>query len=292
MLVVHRGKVVFTKSILVGATHLLESKDEGIERLTREVQGAVQSSNEELRDVEVGSVVVSGAGVHIDGLPEAVGTSLSLPCETADCLTDVKLGKGAADLGDSRYATASLTALVGMALDPEGMVFNLVPDVVTARKRLMSSALSTNTFAALVMVAMVSASMYAMLSYSFKASRLKELDTIISETEPDVVKVQRMIEVIREAKNRQDSRFSIVNLLPTVHSCVPKDLYFESMDFDVDKQKVSLAGTATTLQDIKKLVKNLEDSSLFDDVAEEGNAVLDNKKRYKFKVVAQFEEEE
>lgn len=291
MLVVHRRKVVFTKSILVGATHLMESRDESLDRLTREVQGAVQSSREELRDVDFESVVVSGAGVHIDGLEDALSSALSLPCETADCLSDVKLGKGATDLGDSRYATASLTALVGMALDPEGMVFNLVPDVVNARRRLMRTAFSTNAFAALVMLAMISFSMYAMLSYSFKASRLKVLDAKIAEIDPAVVKIKRKIEVVREAKQRQDSRLAIVNLLPAIHKCVPKDLYFENIDFDVDKQQVSMSGTASTLQGIKKLVKNLEESLLFVSVAEEGNAVLNNKGRYKFKVVAKFEEE-
>lgn len=291
LLVAHHGKILFTKSILVGATHLLDSKDESMERLTREVESAIQSSREELRDLEIESVLISGAGVHIDGLSESFSNALSLPCETADCLADVKVGKGAADLGDNRYASASLTALVGMALDPEGMVFNLVPDVVIARKRLMSTALATNTFAALVMFAMISASTYVMLSYSFKAKRLKALDSEISQIEPDFVKVQRMTEVIREAKHRQDSRFSVVNLLPAVHNCVPKDLYFETMNFDISKQKLSLAGTATTLQDIKKLVKNLEESPLFHEVKEDGNAVF-NKDRYKFKVVGQFEEVE
>ena len=141
-------------------------------------------------------------------------------------------------------------------------------------------------------LAMISTSLYAMLSYSFKANRLKELNVKIEETQPGVTKVQRMIEVIRETNQRQDSSFAIVNLLPAVHKCVPKGLYFESMDFDVVKRKVSMGGTAATLQDIKKLVKKLEESALFMAVAEEGNAVLDNKGRYKFKVGAKFEEGE
>jgi len=291
LLVVHHSKVIFTKSILVGGSQLLESREESTERLAQEVSRAIQSCRAESRDVDFESVTVSGAGVHIDGLPDALGKALSLPCETADCLADVKLGKGAGDLGDSRYASASLTGLIGVALNPDMMEFDLVPDVVKARKQLMSAALSTNAFAALVMVAMVSASLYAMLSYSFKASRLKELNAVIEETQPEVVKVQRMIEVIREANRRQDSRFSMMNLFPAVHKCVPKDMYFETMDIDTEQRKISFTGTASTFQDIQKLNKMLEDSPLFAGAAEEGSAVQDNKGRYKFKVVAQFEEE-
>jgi Tfp pilus assembly PilM family ATPase/Tfp pilus assembly protein PilN len=290
LLVVHHGKIIFTKSILVGGLQLLESGAESTERLVREVSSAIQSCRDESRDIEFESVMVSGAGVHIDGLSDAMGRALSLPCDTVDCLADVKLGKGAGDLGDSRYAGASLTGLIGVALDPDMMEFDLVPDVVKARKQLMYSALSTNTFAALVMVAMVSFSLYAMLSYSFKANRLKKLNAVIEEMQPEVVKVQRMIEVIREANRRQDPRFSMMNLFPEVHRCVPKDMYFETMDIDAEKREISVMGTASTFQDIQKLNKMLEDSPLFKGAAEEGSAVRDNKGRYKFKVVAQFEE--
>jgi len=290
MLVVHHEKVIYTKSVLVGATQLFDSPQDGIERLTREVNSAIQSCREDMRDIKFESVTVSGAGVHVEGLSDAIGDAVSLPCEAADCLADVKLGKGAGDIGDSRYASASLTALIGVALNPDVLEFNLVPDVVKARKRLAATALATNTFTALVMVTMVSASLYAMLSYSFKTEKLKKLNATIEETRPVVVKIERMTEVIREANNRRSSSFSMMNIFPAVHKCVPKDMYFESLDIDTDQRRVALSGTSSTFQDIQKLIKNLEESPLFTDVAEEGSAT-DDKGRYKFKVVAKFEEE-
>jgi Tfp pilus assembly protein PilN len=81
----------------------------------------------------------------------------------------------------------------------------------------------------------------------------------------------------------------MMNIFPAVHECVPKDMYFESLDIDTEQRKVSLSGTSSTFQDIQKLIKTLEDSPLFMGVAEEGSAT-DDKGRYKFKVVAKFEE--
>jgi Tfp pilus assembly protein PilN len=155
----------------------------------------------------------------------------------------------------------------------------------------MSTARSANRFAALVMAAMISFSLYGMLAYAFRAERLGTLNAEIKDTHAPVVKVQRMIEVIREANRRQDVRFAPVNVLPVIHSAVPKDMYIESMDIDSKKRIVSLAGTASTFQDIQKLIKSLEMHKLFTNVAEEGNTTRDNKGRYKFKVVAHFEED-
>ncbi len=292
MLVVHHGKVIFTKSVLVGAKQLAQAGGEGIGQLSQEVQNAVQSCRSEHRDLEIESITVSGAGVHIEGLTEALGAAVSLPCEAADCLSDVMLGKGAADLGDSRFSEVSLTALVGLALNPAALEFDLVPDVVRMRKRLMKSAISCSILGGLVMAAMVAASLYAMLSFSFKTNRLKTLTNIQSEVQPAAVKVDRMIEVIREANKRQDSRFSAVNLLPYIHRCVPENTYFEGIDVDSAGTKVGLSGTSSTRSDIRDLIKMLEETSVFSGVAIEGRVTMDQEKRFKFRVAAIFEEEE
>jgi Tfp pilus assembly PilM family ATPase len=291
LLVVHNGKILFTKSVLVGADQLLDEDDKSRERLVREINSAMQACRAELRDLAFESLTVSGAGVHIDGLSEKLGSELSLVCENVDCLADVKLGKGASDLGDRRYETVSLTGLVGLALNPQALGFDLIPDVVKARKLLISSAKSASVFAALIMALMVSGSLYAMLAYGFKADKLKRLNAELEETGPGVVTVQRMTEVIREANRRQNSRFSMMNIFPALHMAVPKGIYIETMTVDTAAAKMSLGGTASTFQDIQKLIKQLNESPLFESVGEAGSAIRDNKNRYKFKVVAKFEEE-
>ena len=292
MLVLQHGRVVFTKSILVGAKQLLATPEESIAQLTQEVQSACQSCRSELRAGEIESITVSGAGVHVEGLVDKLGKELSLPCDGADCLSDVKLGKGAGDLGDPRYATASLTALVGMALNPDALEFDLVPDVVRMRRTLMNSALSSSTLAALVMAATLSASLYAMLSYSFKAQRLAALQEQVAVTQPAVVKLERMIEVVRKVNERQDSRFSMVNLLPAIHQSVPEDVYFESIDIDCKARKATFAGTAPARKDIRGFLKLLLDSPLFGDVTEDGRVTMDKDERFRFRAVAIFEEDE
>jgi Tfp pilus assembly protein PilN len=290
VLVVHHRKVLFTKSILVGAKQLAESPDESIGQLTTEIQSAMRAARAEMRDTEIKSIVLSGAGVHVQGLQEKIGEVLSLPCEALDCLSDVRLGKGVSDLGDPRYASASLTGLIGVILNPDALRFNLVPDVVRMRKQMMRSALAFSALAGGIVSVMIFASLYAVLAWSYRANKLDELNKAIQDTSPGVTRIERMIEVIREANARQDSRFSVVNLLPEIHSCVPKDMYFETVDVDQEARRVSLGGTAAARKDIRELIKLLEDSSLFEQVQEDGRVTMDSEKRLQFKVVASFEE--
>ena len=292
LLVVYRDKVIFTKSVLVGANALRENRKESVERLCQEIKSARQSCLAEVHGAGFGPLIISGAGVYVDGFAGELTKLLGMKCEAADCLADVKLGSGTNALGESCNQTVSLTGLVGMALCPDLLEFNLVPDVVRDRKGLMSTAFACNRFAALVMTAMVSCSLFGVLAYAFRADQLARLNQTLAKTRPEVTRVQRMIDVIREANRRQKTKFAVINILPTVHQAVPQDVYIESMDIDRDKSRMSLAGTASTFQDIQKLIKNLENSDLFKGVAEEGSATQDNKGRYKFKVVAHFEEEQ
>jgi Tfp pilus assembly PilM family ATPase/Tfp pilus assembly protein PilN len=290
LLVVNGGKVIFTKSILVGSDQLLDDAEKSRERLVREINSAMQSCRADVHDLEFESLTISGAGVHIDGLESNLSSALNLNCEKVDCLADVKFGKGAADLGDRRYETVSMTGLVGLALDPAALEFDLIPDVVKARRLLMSTAKSASLFASMVVAAMVSLSMAAMVSYGLKVDRLKHLNAEIAKVKGPAEDVQRKIEVIREANRRQDSRFSMMNILPAVHMAMPDNVYIENMTVDAVAGKVSLGGTASTFQDIQKLIKQLDESPLFDGISEEGSATRDDKQRYKFKVVAKFEE--
>ncbi len=292
LLVVHNGKVIFTKSILVGAKQFQEDKSGSTGRLAQEVKSAIQSCHAEMRTLEFSDVTLSGAGVYIEDLAEDLEKALSLKCEIADCLADVKLGKGASDLGDSRYSSVSLTGLVGVALCPESLEFDLIPDVVKDRKRLMSVALSANRFAALVMVAMFSCALYAMLAYAFRVDHLTRVQKIVKETNAEATKIKRETDVIREANSRQDTRFAVINLLPTLYKSVSENMYFTAMDIDQQKKKMSLAGTASNFQDIRKFIENMDKTPLFTDVAEEGSTTRDNTTgRYKFKIVAKFEED-
>jgi len=286
MIVVQHRKVVFTKSLLWGAKQAAEGLDAFVQR----VKEAVQSCNEALRGVTIEAVTVSGAGIHIAGIEEAVGTALSVPCGKADCLDDVKLGKGCGKVRDERYATASLTALIGMALAPNLLDFDFMPDVVRLRELLVRRSRIWSAMAALLLAAMVAASLYGMLAAGYRLNTRDRLKAEADGLRSRAVRVERMLEVIRATRERQDARFLPERLLPVIHRSLPEHVYLDTLNIDTGRKQITMSGTAPSRRDIRELIRLLEESPFFMGVEEGGRTAMDRDERFTFQVTGRFEE--
>ena len=288
MVVVQHRRVVFTKSILWGANQA----GEGLEAFCQRAQEAFQSCNDALRGGSaIEEVRISGAGVRIAGIAEALAPALSIPCRTADSLEDVKVEKGCqARLHDERHATASLTALVGMAMGPNLLSYHFVPDVVRLRDLIRKRAGLWAALASLLLSASVAASLYGMLAAGYRMDRVNTLKAQADAIQPRVVRVERMMEVVRAVRRRQVSRFLPENLLPVIHASVPDGVYVESLEINVEHRRLALAGTAPARKDIRDLIRMLEESPFFEGVEEGGRTAMDRNERFVFQVVGRFKE--
>ncbi len=287
MIVVQHRKVVFTKSILWGAGQAAE----GVEPFVQRVREAVQSCGDALRGESIEAVMLSGAGIHIEGLAQAVGEALSVPCTKADSLDDVKLGKGCGDLRDKRYATASLTALIGMALAPDRLDFDFMPDVVRLREQLVRRSRTWSAMAALLVTAMVCGSLYGMLAVGYRLNERDRLKAEADAQEGKAVDVERMLEVIRATRERQDARFLPERLLPVIHRSLPEHVYIENLNIDTGRRQISMSGTAPTRRDIRELIRLLEESPFLAGVEEGGRTVMNPDGRFTFQATGRFEED-
>lgn len=290
VLVVSGGAVVFTRSILQGADQLGADKSEAREKFAREVGHSLEICRGEVPGLKPERLVVSGAGVKIDGLADHLGEQLGLAAEVRDSLAVVKAKPEATVPEDPASAPVSLTALLGIALDPASLSFNLIPDSVRMRRNLVARARELTVLAALVMAVLVSASMVATLRFFFKKNHLDELRTELAKERPRAARVERMSQIVRLARRRQDTRFAAIRLLSEVQRRVPEDLYFDRMDLDVAGEQLSLSGTGGDQRDIRVLVNNLKQSPLFSDAQEEGRTTRDSLTgRWRFQITCTLE---
>lgn len=288
MIVIQHRKVIYTKSILWGA----RQAGEGLDVFAQRVKEAFQACSESLRDTVIETLTVSGAGIHLEGVEETLGNALSLPCHKADCLEDIRPGGEREVLRDARYATASVTALVGMALAPNLLDFDFVPDVVRLREQIGTQSRRWAVAAGLLITAMVSASLFGMLAVGYRAHSLSKVNTTLDGLQDRVVRVERMLEVVRATRERQDSRFLPENLLPAIHKSVPEGVYLETLDLDIRLSRFTLGGTAPSRRDIRELIRLLEESPFFVEVEEGGRTAMDRNERFTFQVVGKFEEDQ
>lgn len=291
LIVIQHGKQAFTKSISVGATQLAAGSEEARTKLMREIKRAIETCQGEVQNIEIASLVVTGAGARVDGLAAALGEETGLSATAIDSLGDVTLGKGAISVDDPALASVSLTAIVGMAMAPDEIAIHLIPDSVRMCRNMLGLARSLSLVGIMIMALLLAASLYGLLAFSYRQARVAELRSLIEKQEPDVAQINRMVEVIRATHERMDSRFAPINILPDLHKRTPEGVFFSNLDLDVVRSTLSLAGTAPARAAIRTIIKNLEDSALLTGVEEGGKTTMDKDGRFKFQIVASLEED-
>jgi len=291
--VVSGGRMVFTRSILFGANQLLEEYEKWKEKFALEVQRSLEMSRAEQAGTTLSGLFLTGAGPNIKDLASYLGTKLNLSVEVKDSLQNARKLPSKPSLKDPQYQAVSLTAIIGMGLAPENLEFNLTPDSVRLRKGLMQRARTLTWFGILLLTVLATLSMYAMQKLYLKKDRRDQLRREYEVVKPAAQHIRKMQSIISVVRQRGDAKWATLNLLSEVHRQVPKDVVvLDSIDLDLQtkEEKVQLEGTADSMQDVRTLVGNLEQSPLFAGVKEEGSTSQDSKTRkYRFKVVMGLE---
>lgn len=281
------GVLVFTKNISIGAEQLLAEPAKWQDKLGMEVRRSLETCEGELPGVKLGKLVVCGAGVNVPSFEKHIGDQLGILTEGRGSLAPAGKAPKSPSLDDPQYASASLTAIVGMALDPGSLEFNLMPDSVVLRKELTEKAESLTTMSMLTMSVLVVGSMYASVDLFVKNGRLRAIDAELGKTGPTVEALAEMRDTIKLVNSRSNRKFTAMNLLSHIHPLVPENVSFDSLEFDRAKGQVLLGGLAASRPDVRTMVKNLEQSPFFKDVKQTQNRA--EKDMFRFQVACTLE---
>jgi len=289
--VVARSGLVFTRSIMIGADQLLPAFEEWRERFVRELQRSLDICRGEAQGVAPGRLVLCGA--EVAPLGSALAEALDLTIDVCTGLAGAARTASVTGLDGGDARAASLTAAIGMALAPNALVLDLVPDVVRMRKRLHRRARRSAVFVSLAMAALVAASFFGLTKLALARERLVMMKAAVEAAQPGVDRVERMQDLVRVVRERQDPRFSALRILTEIHRVVAGNMYFKGVDIDRPGRRVQLTGSAGSTRDIRALVTNLEQSPLFEGAREGGTTTLNPRSnRYEFEVICSLEMDE
>ncbi|OGV67813.1 MAG: hypothetical protein A2283_22435 [Lentisphaerae bacterium RIFOXYA12_FULL_48_11] len=279
--VVSRGVLVFTRSILIGASQLLEDYGTWKDKLARELRQSLEMCQNESHGQSPVRLVISGAGINIPELKDYLGGQLGLSAEALDSLKAMTKVPVEPTMSSGEYRTVSLTTMIGAALAPENLEFNLVPDSILLRRSLIQKAKVLTAFGILVMTLLVTVSFYGTTKLYFKRDTLAKIDNELKDRDPVVKKVGKMLETIRVSRERHDAKFTMVNLISEIHKLVPPSVTLELLGLDLEKEKsqVLINGEGGSIEDVQMFVGSLEKSQLFKDVKDttkkgEGGAIF------------------
>lgn len=289
LVVIAEDRLLFTRSILVGAAALQSDEAGARDRLAREVGQALQGFAGENAGVRLDRLLLTGAGLNVDGLQAVLAERVDVPVDSADSLQIFRKTPSRRPTQDAPYDTLSLTPLIGMAIDPNRLDFRLVPDSVKLRKDLVQKARALALLGGLVVAAMVTMSLWGTLRFFFKAHHLANLKAEIAAQADIVRAIDQKMKIVDVVTKRGNVRAAMVSVLTELHKNLPppSQIALDGLEFDTERQSLQFSGTGGSSADIRDLVTRLQESPLFTDVRED--ATTREGERYRFRLICRLE---
>ncbi len=283
LVIVSDGKLAFTRGIMMGADALKNNFEQNKELFLRDINRSIDMMHGESVGVVPDHMILVGA--NVGPLSEYLNENLDIPVKTVNCMENIKSRPEVPDISGEKYGSVSLTAVIGCALSPDTLQFNLVPDVVKLRKEMIRRARNLTWFVMLVLTVMVSFSFFFLTEVSLVTARHKSLQQQYQSTLPETENVEKMLDLIKVVNDRKNPEYAFITIINHLHDQVKGDLIFYMLDMDRETGKIILNGSAGQSRDIRMLVTSLEKSPYFENVKETGATIMDRKtKRYKFEI--------
>jgi Tfp pilus assembly protein PilN len=281
--------LVFTRSIMIGAGSLQGDFEKWKEKFAREVKQSLDTCLSESPGLGITKLLLAGAAVHIPSLVTYLGPQLGLQPECLDSLQSLKRLPATPSLQDSEFHAISMTALAGLALRPDELRINLVPDNVSTRRALVRKSRTLTTMVMLLMTMITFAAVFAVTKVALRAGQLDEVEKAIAASAPQVALDEQMREVVHLVAARSESRLAPVVLLREIRASTPSNTFLDAVDLNYEQNQVMVSGTADTIKDVRALVQNLEQKDVFKDVAEGQTKKVAETGRFKFQIACALE---
>lgn len=289
--VMSRNRLLFSRSILVGAESLMAGDAAMRDKLGREIAQSLQRFAGESGGVRVERLIVTGAGPNVPELAVFLGEQSRLPTEAVDALDVLRKRPPSLSLREPPNHVVSLTPLIGIGLAPAQAEYHLVPDSVRLRKELVARARNLTRLAVMVAAVLIALSLYGTLRYFFRQDRLAHLRREVVGNNASVERLLQMQTMTKVVMDRSDNRLAAVSLLAELRRRLPEPqrIFLDQLEFDTDAGTLQIGGTGQSSQAIRDLVADLEASELLMDVQEGGATERLPNGRYQFRLVCRLE---
>ncbi|MDD5136196.1 MAG: PilN domain-containing protein [Candidatus Omnitrophica bacterium] len=190
---------------------------------------------------------------------------LDVAAEKTDTFKNIRIKNAAKQAQSQNMKFVSLTAILGTAIKSASLELDLTPAEQKILK-LMEKKRKELTVMGILFASLVMAfSFLLVISFYYKSAYLAQLKhrAATASTESDEVARMRMISEL--VKRSLDTKGSSLNILYEIYNVIPPEIALSSIDIDETKQLV-LKGRGSTMSDVFKFVKKLEESRLFANV--------------------------
>ena len=264
-IVMREGKMVFTRSILIGTNHLTQGTGEWHGKFTDELKQSLERYQSTEKNVEIKKVYLSGAGPNVEGLGGVLDAAFGIRSESVDQLKNFHSKNISEIVRDENLKSVSVTQIFGVMMGDKDPCMDLTPHEVKAQNAMECKTRQLTVMGILVVGIVTVLSFLCLTSINAKNAYLMTFKKTISKIAKEAEGIDRMRGVIDIVEQRLDARGSSLDCLGEIYRVTPKEISLTDIDIE-EKQTVVLRGHGAAMSDVFKYAKMLEESEMFENV--------------------------
>ncbi|MFQ5680432.1 MAG: type IV pilus biogenesis protein PilM, partial [Candidatus Omnitrophota bacterium] len=219
-MVIHKQRMMFTRSILIGANHLLEDRDKWQDKFIGELRRSAELYKTEENGSAAEKMFLSGASGRIEGLDTVFSVKLGLPVLNTGTSGNVKI-KNKASLEDEKFRPISVSPLIGLSLARRQPDIDLTPNELRIQRSTEEKRRHLTRMGILFIALIMSGSLSVLINIYNKSGYLARLKQNIARTEKKSDAVEKMRMRIELVKKRLDAKGTSLDIFYRIHKLTP-----------------------------------------------------------------------
>ena len=281
--IVYKNKLVFERSIPIGAQQLVEDNDKSGIRFAEEMRRSIETYQGENIERAPDSLVLTGAIEEMPGMEAVLNEALHVPVRAISYLNALAV-KDDVLKAASAAKRLSFLNIIAPIFALEEIKISLIPEEVKIRRSIEERGKDLIKTGIFVSLAFLLLCMIFIGNIYFKTAYLKNLMTKYHALNREAQTLEGSFTMVSLIRNYLSGRGYSLEILTELHSIAPIELGLDDIRFD-DQGKVSVKGTAESMSIVFSFVEAMEKSKYFKDA----KTKYTSKRKEGTKDVADFE---
>jgi hypothetical protein len=281
--IIFRNKIIFVRSIPIGAQHLALEKERHQARFVEEIKRSLDAYQSEDIEKVPGMLILTGAVEELKEFEAILNNSLFLPSKVMPYFGSLTISNAALKAASLARHTSFL-GVIAPLLSWDEMKIDLVPEEIKLKKSLEERGKDLIKSGIFVLAIFVLTFSILISKIYFKSAYLSTLDKKYQSLNDDADKLEKDFSQISTIKDYLSSRGYSLEVLTELYNITPLELELNDIRLD-DQGKIVLKGTAESMSTVFSFVDSLEKSKYFRDA----KTKYTSKRKEKGKDVTDFE---
>ncbi|MCF7872903.1 MAG: pilus assembly protein PilM [Candidatus Omnitrophica bacterium] len=264
--IILRGKLIFSKTISVGAVNFKNDKEQALDKLNKAINHFIYDYQNAVINQDIEKGVVTGASLVVDSLDRKIlEEKLGFDIEVKNQFDDISIKEDIKDDAKEDVFDLSLVGIFGLIFGYKSLDINFLPHELVIEKEVKERAKDIYVAGVLlVLIPIFISGIFLERTYN-KRVYLEKLKSKLTEVKNEANKLEKKIEKIKLIKKESNIKSVSLNLLFEIYNSISPEIYLISISYD-GEEKVTMRGTSSVMSQVFNFVDKLEKSEYFKNV--------------------------